>query len=1406
MSEIKKYKKYLNFKANPRYLSRDFIVPLYTGTEPDIYEDKKPNINDQEIIVDPSNILPKNFTDDMPFAPQQNVPGQQLELADGGSVERQGYSYAGLVTDYIKKKKTKTITSGELLDFLEKKKVKNPSKTLYKVLNNPSFIEQGFNVIKTGIREEKKYRPQPSFSKSELNKASQYFFNKDYNDLTDQAQRTKVYDKIRRAEGVFRKKTIFDQFSKTDQQKILKEFPDAVFKEGQSYGFKTTDPKFATVYNFVNRGFKMRNFKSLPKPVQNDIKANFSEVPEKDWNFKLYKYGLPETSGKNRNIGKRIQIFVTDPSTKEFRYNFGFGSPDGWMLAQMDRAYLNGDENYKPLYQNKKIIGFQDNTAKGGGKKYYHIKYKGPLDENKVLVNNHPDYKKVSKFVDVAKNAKTNIPEALAKLLPEGYDTNKLKFNDFLRFMLDDKKTDIKTLRNAIEIHHAKGLSSPTSDLQLLTRNANLLARDIEQQILKGDLSNVNKLKEEGIRLVVGGKSYGVGKETAEKGASRIQQQVVNHFKNNPEKLTEFINLMGCGPRINALGLGGRVKFSNGSSCYMKGLEKIESGELNQAERRIAGQFLKETGAGDELVKGMLSGSKNILKGFRELALGTGTIGTLIGTTLTVPFAAAESARGSPGGFGRELVSSLLENVNIIPGLDIDASKIAGTQVTQALERSARPGSQKMANYLFPIQEQSRKIDDLNKKLERFIYLRDNPSIESTPVSDQQVEMIQKQINEEKLTLQNLTNNLKKNITGEDLNDVKKDITALQAEAFKKAKNIADLRISNIADPEVKKYVQENPNRIILNAENIPTFINNLANEYGESARPLIDQITRNFENIKTLGEQGKEETGIFSPSGFIDVTEIYNDFLKQSEGYKTILDKQDLETKPLTEDQRINIEEMGARGGAARGGRIGFKDGTDEKPIIPIDPLSDDTKSKNIMDTKLTRRQVIGGIGIAAGAPIIAKLMQEGKATKILQAGKLASKIKIEPTEGMYPWFPKLVEKIKKMGEPFEEKQLIMEPSYKNDPRPFISGIPKGQEKVTKHVDGDTTFILREYPDGRIAVDIDSPRNQQSYGQPVSLYYRPKMEFKNYKGETKIEPPEFKVLEPEPRPFVNGPDDVDITFTEIPKNPSRNIVYGDIEAAERFATGKIKNRKIIPVKQSLRNEMEEEPSTFIMRQSGELGSEARPEQIIKIPEEKATGGRVGFSSGGPPAIKIARLISEALRELKNSTSMVSNTARYQGVKNAKLEALTPYKNVPDENKHINILNKIEKTRENLPKEYHSILDDIKKDVDNFDYIKADDRIMALDEAVSPELKFENLSKDIFPMEDPLNDAFIIIDPEKNHSVGRYIQRYSIDPETRRGIVQTFDTWDSKNQRFYPKGEEQLRGVESIEKGKEGLN
>ena len=198
-----------------------------------------------------------------------------------------------------------------------------------------------------------------------------------------------------------------------------------------------------------------------------------------------------------------------------------------------------------------------------------------------------------------------------------------------------------------------------------------------------------------------------------------------------------------------------------------------------------------------------------------------------------------------------------------------------------------------------------------------------------------------------------------------------------------------------------------------------------------------------------------------------------------------------------------------------------------------------------------------------------------------------------------------------------------------------------------------------------------------------------------------------------------------------------------------------------------------------------------------------AFGGRVNFAGGG---IKLARLISDVLLDLKNSIHIVGNTARFQGIQKAKLEALTPYRNIPDQSKHTTILESINKARQNLPKEYHSILDDIKKDVDNFDYATADNRIMALDKTVAPELRFESLSKDLFPMEDPLNKSFIIMDPNRDNMTSRYVMRVGMDPETGRGIRQTFDTFDSESRKFLNEKDWKLIGVESLEKGKEGLN
>jgi hypothetical protein len=244
----------------------------------------------------------------------------------------------------------------------------------------------------------------------------------------------------------------------------------------------------------------------------------------------------------------------------------------------------------------------------------------------------------------------------------------------------------------------------------------------------------------------------------------------------------------------------------------------------------------------------------------------------------------------------------------------------------------------------------------------------------------------------------------------------------------------------------------------------------------------------------------------------------------------------------------------------------------------IPEIQSPDDSMREGFKKGGVSRRGFLGLLAGAAAAPELIKAVKGTK--KASQAARVASKIQFEKAQGMYPWFPDLVEKIKTKGKPFEEKDLIMEASYKHEAKGY-GGLPKGIEKLTKHVDGDTEFILREYPDGRIAVDIHSPRNQEMFETPVTLYYRPTMELKYYSG-TKVEPAEFKVLEKEPRYFANGPDDVDIEMSETRKIPGKDPIYGDVEAAERFATGKIENRKIIPVKQARRDQMMDQPVDFI--------------------------------------------------------------------------------------------------------------------------------------------------------------------------------------------------------------------------------
>ena len=362
-------------------------------------------------------------------------------------------------------------------------------------------------------------------------------------------------------------------------------------------------------------------------------------------------------------------------------------------------------------------------------------------------------------------------------------------------------------------------------------------------------------------------------------------------------------------------------------------------------------------------------------------------------------------------------------------------------------------------------------------------------------------------------------------------------------------KGIEQGLVKGTMDEEQKLILSQNLNTIDNRIKEINDYLSK--NEYLEedqqnlfdTANILADSIVSNAENM--FGPELKQAQGPNLKQRIFDrILEDYSEYIPEEE-----LSKARGKVVPF------EIPEIQAPDDSMM--RQGFKEGG---------------------GPKIGRRGFLGLLTGAAAAPELIKAIKGTK--KAAQTVRAASKIKLEKAEGMYPWFPDLIEKIKTKGKPFEEKDLVMEASYKHEAKGF-GGLPTGEEKLTKHIDGDTEFILREYPDGRIAVDIHSPRNQESFETPVTLYYRPTMELQ-YKSGVKVEPAEFKVLEKEPRYFANGPDDVDIELTETRKVPGKNTIYGDVEAAERFATGKIENKKIIPAKQARRDQMLDQPVDFI--------------------------------------------------------------------------------------------------------------------------------------------------------------------------------------------------------------------------------
>jgi hypothetical protein len=558
----------------------------------------------------------KEFVDEMEFDSMVQEPRttahEPRNMAHGGMIGKPG----GLVeegVEYYSQKIYKVTVGSHKGDWALAEPTWHPA-TKTKSTKNRYFKSK--TDLNNYLKETK---TPPKYSKTELNKAAQHFFNKNYNEI-DSKQQAKAYQRIRSGEGKFSKVTQADPLKPAQQAKILKEYPDAKFTPTNRYGFKPDHPLYQTVQRFVDNDFKLPYekgmFKKLPKYSQEALIKAFPEV-EFDFDRKVEftkkgsqfsKYGVPVTHPKYAKISK----FFAHP--REWRYTFDLRSSGGWMMSQIDRAGLQGNSNYRPTLEKPTKPHSKTNRVNGVEVKGKDGKW---TNYNMKTIVDHPDFKITDKYWSIAdKTSKKYLYkfDNLAKLLPEGFDSKKIQLNDLLQFISDkDGVKGLDRAKRAIQIHHEYGVKGKaTGGYQLLRQDMNLLANKANNLIKKGGLSNIEKgaadTLAKGVRLNVEGVQYGPKKVSARGDVKSIiagaETETQKFTKKDWNKFSSLLENLGCPKGGKAS--GGRVGFSTGTNCAVKGrylaTELLGSGTANTEQKQILKEILR---MGSGLMRGV---------------------------------------------------------------------------------------------------------------------------------------------------------------------------------------------------------------------------------------------------------------------------------------------------------------------------------------------------------------------------------------------------------------------------------------------------------------------------------------------------------------------------------------------------------------------------------------------------------------------------------------------------------------------------------------------------------------------------------------------------------------------------------------------------------------------------------
>jgi len=423
------------------------------------------------------------------------------------------------------------------------------------------------------------------------------------------------------------------RFNPTKEKKLIDvfELTEQNFLDHGKYGVKKTlangktNPEYTKIFNYTQNDFKFPKKDLLPVKMQRQVMNTF-DLPEgvTEWKFDEYKYGVPDTQGKNMNLGKRIANSLRE--NKSWKISTDWSKPNGWMMHAMNRAFQNdmrlpnGKLAYEPKYEmidgNRKIIGFTDNTPAGKSKTYYGLKkwnkkYKG------TDWDNHADFKKTSKFVDITKKAYAQPNEVIMGLLEKGGipRDGKLQLNHVLKFLAQQEGYDIERLKNAIVKHHMGGvgagkvIGNPTNDIQILKVTTNNEIRNIENKIRRGIYlkDDITTLKNYGASVRgLDGKLYGGGSKTAIGGFKAIEKGAEQAIKKwEPKDFNKFKTHLEKAFKERG------IKLKKGQAGYIATDLVKDIGKLGPKGLRL----LSSEWVWPEIVIGWLDKQNNIQKG-----------------------------------------------------------------------------------------------------------------------------------------------------------------------------------------------------------------------------------------------------------------------------------------------------------------------------------------------------------------------------------------------------------------------------------------------------------------------------------------------------------------------------------------------------------------------------------------------------------------------------------------------------------------------------------------------------------------------------------------------------------------------------------------------------------------------